>query len=589
MQKTKKEHLLKGAPISRGIAVGQAFLFKLIDDAPPEFVVSPDDIDHEISRYHKAIEYAREDILALQKKLKKENIDEGAEILSTHLHIMEDPLLTVAVEGEIRRTRKNAEFVFNELIRSYHSKFQIIKDPFFRERFKDIQDIARRVMAYLRESVRVSLADISPGSIVFAEDLTATDTAEVKRSDVAAFVTETGGDTSHAAIVAKAKGIPFVTNVSLHDLELDKESIIIVDGMTGNVIINPTADTLKKYTRLQATLNSHMTNLDKRLNLPAETYDGYQIRLSANLDMVNELDLLREHGSHGVGLFRSEYIFLASSEFPHEEDQYEIYKRVVEKLEGMPIVIRTFDVGGDKQILGFDTIKKRNPFLGSRALRFFLKEKGIFKVQLRAILRAAVHGDVSVMFPMVSSYSELMEAKALLREAEQELDNAGTARAKNIRVGCMIEVPSAAIIADLLAKQCDFLSIGTNDLVQYSLAIDRSSQAMHGYYAATDPSIIRLIKMIVTHANQQGIPVSVCGEMASDPRLTSLLLGLGVHELSLPAIYIPTIKNAIRSSSIVAASHLAEKALKLNTAQEILALLTEEYRKNVPEDYIFLN
>ncbi|MEM1282799.1 MAG: phosphoenolpyruvate--protein phosphotransferase [Chlamydiota bacterium] len=588
MSKVTEEIIITGIPISRGVAVGKAFFFTLSDDDAPEFVVSHDDIDHEISRFQRAVESSREDILRLQKKLKEERIDEGAEILDAHLQIMQDPLLTVAVETEIRHTRKNAEFVFESLIKKYQKRFQSIKDSFFRERFKDIQDISRRVSGYLRQSVRVSLADIPPGSVVIAEDLTASDAAEARGNDVAAFITRSGGATSHAAIVAKAKGIPFVSNANIDPSTFaNEDSLLFIDGRTGEIVINPSEETLEKYKTIQDKVDQHFQKMQKARALPAETYDGYHIRLSANLEMVNDLDLIRSYGSHGIGLFRSEYIFLSGEEFPPEDVQYEIYKRIVQKINGMPIVIRTFDVGGDKQLKNQQIPDKGNPFLGCRTLRFLLSERGVFKSQLRAILRAAVDGEVSILFPMVSALSELIQAKELLSEAQEELEAEGLDYVKKIRLGCMIEVPSAAVISDLLARECDFLSIGTNDLVQYSLAVDRGNQALQKYYSPTHPSVIRLIKMVVAEANHHGIPVCVCGEVASDPRFTPLLLGLGVHELSLASRFIPTIKNAVRNTSIVAASQLAEKVLTLSSAEEIMELLTDEYRNNVPEDCFF--
>lgn len=586
MIKVKNDIVYKGVPISRGIAIGKPFFFTMSDEETPEFVISIDDIDHEILRYHQALEKSQQDVLHLQTKLKEEQIEEGAEILDAHLQIMKDPLLTLSVEREIRRTQKNAESVFAALIKKYQKRFQSIKDPFFRERFKDIQDISRRVGGYLRESVRVTLADIPPGSIVIADELTASDAAEAKGSEIFGFITRRGGATSHAAIVAKAKGIPYVSNAHIEKIDSIHETII-VDGRSGEIIINPSPETLKRYEALRDTVQTHLRMLEDTKSLAVETFDGYRVKLSANLEMVNELDRIRSHGGHGVGLFRSEYIFLNSGEFPAEDVQFEIYKRIVEKLDGLPIVIRTFDIGGDKQLRGHDISNNVNPFLGFRALRFLLQERDIFKVQLRAILRAAIYGEVSVMFPMVTSLCELLEAKNILEEAKTELDNEGVPRADTLRVGCMIEVPSAAIISDLLAQECDFLSIGTNDLVQYSLAVDRGNQALQKYYSPTHPSVIRLIKMVVTEANHQGISVSVCGEIASDPRFTPLLLGLGVQELSLSSRYIPTIKNAIRNTCIVAATHLAERVLSLRTSEEIMDLLTEEYRNNVPEDCFF--
>lgn len=584
MKRTEDEIVYKGVPISRGIAIGKAFFFSQDEQQTPEFAVSANEIDQEIARYYQAVEKSRQDILRLQEKLREECIHEGVDILGAHLQIMEDPLITVAVEEEMRETKKNAEFVFDSLIKKYQKKFQSIKDSFFRERFKDIQEISRRVEGYLRQSVRMTYADIPAGSIVIADELSAADAAEAKGNEICGIVIRSGGTTSHAAIVAKAKGIPFVSNVPIGHECQNEEVIVIVDGRTGEVILNPIPETLHKYELLREEAQMHLRKLADRGSLPAQTYDGYHIRLSINLEMVGELDPIQVTGSHGVGLFRSEYIFLAGGKFPSEDHQYEIYKSIVDRLNGLPIVIRTFDIGGDKQ---FQTQPVPHLFSGERSLRYFLDERQIFKTQLAAILRAAVFGEVSIMFPMVTALSDLQEAKHLLEETKRELDERGVCRAKKIRVGCMIEVPSAAIISDLLARECDFLSIGTNDLVQYALAIDRNSPAMQKYYLPTHPSVIRLIKMVVSEGNHQGIPVSVCGEIAADPRFTPLLIGLGVQELSLAARFIPMIKNAVRNTSVVAASHLAEKVLALSSAEEVMALLTEEYRNNVPEDCFY--
>lgn len=582
-----EEVVLRGSPICRGISIGRPFFFTLVEDAVPEFSIQPTDIEAEISRYRHAMSRSREDIKQLQKQLEKERILEGAVILDAHLQMTHDPLLTHHVEAEIRQSRKNAEFVFQKIITQYQKKFNSIADPFFRERFKDIQDISRRVLGYLRESVRICLADFPQDAIIFARDLSASDTAEANSSRIGAFVTKTGGATSHAAIVAKAKGIPYVSSVTYEEIETGPDDLVIVDGRTGLVILNPSPETLDKYQQLKAQLHSQFQKFDGACQYETETYDGYKVQLSANVEMSGELDVLHRFGGKGVGLFRSEYAFLSKENFPNEEEQFVIYRQLVEKMRGLPTVIRTFDLGGDKYVLNQQFMQEGNPFLGCRAIRFLLKEKEIFKTQLRAILRASAYGDVRVLFPMVSSLSELQEAKNLLDQVKVELNEKGVEIAPQIPIGCMIEVPSAAIIADLLAKECDFLSIGTNDLVQYSLAVDRSNHVLSNIYTPTHPSVIRLIKLIVSEANHQGIPVTICGEVAADPRFTALLLGLGVHELSVSIRYLPLVKNAIRNTSIVAASKLAEQALALASASEIEQLLTEEYKQSVPEDCIY--
>lgn len=580
------EIILKGLPICRGIAIGKPLFLTSTEEEIPELALTDDLVADEVTRYQRAIQLSHKEIKQLQEQLQQERISEGVTILEAHLQMMQDPLLTSSVEDEIRSSKKNAESALQTLLEGYREKFNALEDPFFRERFKDIQEISKRIVGHLRSNVKSSLALLPPNSIVFSRELTVSDTVEAHASKVSAFVTECGSPTSHAAIVAKARGTPFVSNISYEKLSQYQHQMAIVDGRTGDIILNPTATTLQKYQIFKDQLQAHLEKLANVGTYPTETYDGYPVRLSANIEVATELDDLHQHGGHGVGLYRSEYIFFSKDKFPSEEEQYETYRALVSKMYGLPIVIRTFDVGGDKGLPNQYITHEMNPFLGCRAIRFLLKEREIFKTQLRAILRASIEGEVSIMFPMVSTLSELIEAKEVIQEARLELEQRGIAHGK-VRIGCMIEVPSAAIIADLLAKECDFLSIGTNDLVQYALAVDRGNHEMSALYTPTHPSVIRLIKLVVHEANNQGIPVTVCGEVAADPRFTPLLLGLGVHELSVATRYIPTVKHAIRCCSIVEASRLAEAALKLKTAPEIQELLAQEYRKNVPADTFY--
>lgn len=586
MTKMSQEVRLQGTPICRGVSIGKPVLFTPLDDIVPEFTLEEASIEAEIDRYRLAVLQCRNELECLQKDLENKQHHEGAGILEAQLQMMQDPMLTSSIEQAIFTTRKNAEFVFQALISQFDAKFNSIDDPFFQDRFRDIKDIARRIMGFLRAKQRLSLSDIPPDSIIFAQALTAADTAEANNSSASALVTELGGPASHAAIVAKAKGTPYVSSIIFHDIDPTRHKLAIVDGRTGDVILSPTHETLRKYQHVRNKLNQQMEMLQEVKTLEAETFDGYSVRLSANIEVASELEVLHKHGGNGVGLFRSEYIFLSNEKFPSEEEQFEIYRDLVEKMQGLPIVIRTFDVGGDKWTPLQNEKREANPFLGCRAIRFLLKEREIFKIQLRAVLRASYFGDVSIMFPMVSTLSELIEAKQIIQEARDELKKEGCKFGK-LRIGCMIEVPSAAIIADLLAKECDFLSIGTNDLVQYALAVDRGNHEMSSLYTPTHPSVLRLIKLIVHEATLQGIPVAVCGEVAADPRFTPLLLGLGVHELSVATRYLPAVKLAIRNTSIVEAGQLAEQALALTTAAEIQALLTQEYKHNAPDDCFY--
>ncbi len=579
----KEEARLKGSPICSGIAIGSPLLFYFSEDEIPEFSIPKTEIKNEVLRYRNAIEKSRKEVVQIQKQLELDGAIEGVMIFETHLQIMKDEQITFELEAAICKKMKNAEYVFGLFIRDYERKLSMLTDEMFREKIRDVQDVASRILRNLKKSVKLSLAEVKENAIVFAKDLVPSDAAEAKKTHIGAFVTEVGGKTSHAAIIARSRGIPYVSNINLNQIDLKKGDVVIIDGRNGEVIINPTPATLSAYQALKNQLKSNLEKLSTSGNLLTETLDSYKVRLTANVEVLEELQLVHKYRGDGVGLFRSEYICLDQNRFPSEEEQFEIYKEFAKAANGLPIVIRTFDVGGDKPG-DFVKINEANPFLGCRAIRYMLQNPTIFRSQLRAILRSSVYGQVKVMFPMVSGAFELLEAKALLHEEMKKLDLEGIAYDKHIKVGCMIEIPSAAITCDEFAKHCDFLSIGTNDLVQYSLAVDRGNQIMSYLYNPADPSVIRLIKMIVIEANRNGIPVSVCGEIAADPRFTALLLGLGVHELSCTARFIPIVKNTIRKISIISACQLAETILNMHSYKEIQKKLSEEYEKLVPQE-----
>lgn len=574
---TAQEIRIKGTAISGGIAIGRLYPINYTEITIPYFPILKADVENEISRYRYAIKRSREDLERLQKELAKDQIEEGVDILEGHLQIMYDPLIATRVEDEIRSTYQNAEYVFHKNIKECHDRLNSCENPYFQERSKDVEDVSTRILGYLREQEFSYSTDIPPDSIICARDLTPSLVAEANGGRTVALVTQTGGATSHASIVARAKGIPYVSNIDYELLTAKGDATAIVDGIAGELIIHPTDETLNNYRLAQQRLLDNFRTIDKLSHLQAETYDGHRVGLLANLDVDDELDVLHEYGGDGVGLYRSESVFLTHARFPSEDEQFLIYQRIVQKMRGLPIVIRTFDVGGDKWGGIGSFSQELNPYLGCRAIRFLLKDKIIFKAQVRAILRAAVFGKVSIMFPMVSSLSELIEAKELVREVADELKKSGIHYSDPFKIGCMIEVPSAAVIADLLAKECDFLSIGTNDLVQYSLAVDRGNHAMSDFYTPAHPGILRLLRMIIIQANRRGIPVTVCGEAAADPRFMPLLLGLGVHDLSVALRRFPRVKKLIRHTSIVKAAALAEKALTLANAHEIQELLDKHF------------
>jgi phosphoenolpyruvate-protein phosphotransferase (PTS system enzyme I) len=580
----KAEICLEGQTVAKGIAIGIPFIIDIHEAKIPEIRLSKNEVGEEIERYRRALKESRDDIIRLKGELAREGVTDGVAVLEAHLEIIEDPLLTRQIEDEVRAAKKNVEFIFQKTIDAYRKKFEALDDPFFQSRFEDVSDISKRVLAYLRHTKSATLDDVPQNSIVFTRSLTPSEAAEAKHQSVLAFVTQIGGATSHTAIVARAKGIPYVTGVNLSKLhEMSKVSMAIVDGIKGKVILNPTEKTLAHYRQLKAQIHEQQETLKKKSFQLPQTLDGHQIRLSANVEVADDFSLLEHYGAEGVGLFRSEYIVLQKGSFPSEDEQFTIYKNLVDHAKGNPCVIRAFDIGLDKVACSIKGAPELNPALGCRAIRFLLHERELFKAQMRAIWRASVYGDVRVLFPMISSLNELLEAKRVLQEARYELLGEGIKLKAKMKVGCMIEVPSAALIVDLIAKECDFLSIGTNDLIQYATAVDRTNQSTSALYTSTHPGVLRLIQMVVQEAKKKGIPVTVCGEIASDPRFVPLLLGLGISELSVSCRFLPLIKHVIRLTKQKQAVGLVKRLLKLATAHEIQDELVLEYEKNIPD------
>jgi phosphotransferase system enzyme I (PtsI) len=578
------EIFLEGCALSRGIAIGVPLFLDTFDIEVPELVIEPEAIQEEIERYRNALQATRNDFDNLKNSLELEGIKDGAQVLDAHVQLTQDPLLNAQVEEEIYSLGKNAEFVLSKVMRRFGRKFRKMQDPFFQQRFEIVQDIYKRILENLCSSKRGCLTEIPPDSVVFAQSITPSSAAEANRQQVAAFVTQFGGSMSHMAIVAKAKGIPYVANVDFSKVAKHQKSpLVIVDGLLGRIILNPSAKTLAEYRQLRSHIQLRFDELKNLCILPSQTADGERIRLSANVEISDDFALLQQYGAEGVGLFRSEYLVLGRGCFPNEEEQYEVYRNLVEHMKGFPVVIRAFDLGMDKVISGLQLTREQNPALGARAIRFLLREKEIFGIQIRAILRAAVAGDVRILFPMVSSVSELREAKDVVYKAYDALRKEGHPLPDTIKLGCMVEVPSAAMIADLLARECDFLSIGTNDLIQYALAIDRTQTVGNDLFTSTHPGVVRLVKVIVQQAHHESVPVCVCGEIASDPRFVPLLIGLGITELSVASRFLPLIKNVVRNTSKKEAIKLAEKVLSLKTASEIQAVLVEHYQKSIPE------
>jgi phosphotransferase system enzyme I (PtsI) len=583
MLSTVEEVILRGLPVSKGIGIGLPVFFSHWDEDVPELPIPLKEIDREIERYREALAHSCADVEKLRVMSLHEGPSEIAPILSTHLEIMKDPLMTTLMEEKIRHLQQNTESVFHHLIEEYKRRFSHLQDNYFQERVRDIVDVSRRILNHLCPLQRLKISELPNNSVVLTHELVPSETVEASCSLISGFVTAAGGITSHAAIIARAKGIPYVANIDIKVFKHMRLQSLIVDGSQGLVILNPTRKTLKKY---QAIKRGHQENyklLKNASHLRGETVDGYEVRILANLENPKEVDLILKNGALGIGLFRSEYLFLAKREFPSEEEQFLIYKKMARALRGRPLVIRIFDIGGDKKV---DLLPEQrdahyfakighelNPALGCRAIRFLLRFPELLYAQLRAILRASLFGDLQILIPMVSDLSELRQVRAMVNKIAEEL---GPACKKSVPIGCMIEVPSSAIMCDALAKEADFLSIGTNDLVQYLLAADRTNPHTVDLYFSTHPSILRMIRMIVASANCARKPVIICGECAADPSLIPLLLGLGIREFSVAARHIPLVKHTIRKWRILEACRLAEGALEQTAAQELKDYIAAE-------------
>lgn len=570
------EKILKGTSLSAGIAIGRPTFLNRNQFHTTRHLLDESAIEGEIDRYRSALFKSRRDVKRLQKQLEAEAVIEGVLILEAELEMLRDPLITVEIENRIRIRKQQASFVFQQAVVEFQKKIQAIEEPFFTDRLNDFQDLARRVLAYLHESTPCSIPKAGVNTIICASELTAMDAASAKACAVEGFITEIGGSASHAAIIAKAKKIPFVTGIDLKWIRHRGDQLLILDGAGGKIILSPSEKTIREYQQLQAQLISNRINMEKVIPWPAETKDGHSIRLMANIDGTCEMESVKEMGGEGIGLLRSEYLFLPTQSEPSEEEQFLVYKAVAEIMGDAPVTIRTFDLSGDK--IGLQAVSKVMKTGKSKRLpeRSFFIRPTLLRTQLKAILRASAHGNVNILFPMIATLQELKEGKKMVKEVAEELEIP-----LKVRVGCMIEVPSAALLADHFADECDFFSIGTNDLVQYALAIDRGVQGKNSRHDLLDPSVIRLIKLVSQEAKRANIPVCVCGEIAADPRFVPLLIGLGVKELSVAIPHLPVIKDVIRKMHFSEAACLTDQVMQLRSSEEILELLDREYLRIV--------
>ncbi len=560
--------MLKGIPASPGIAIGKAYILEKENFCILEYRIKKEEVEKEIKRFKEAVEESKKQILELKERVKEKIGEKEAYIFQSYLSILEDPLVIKGTIEKIKREKVNAETALRQVYKSFPEKFKVVQLEFMQERFRDVEDVAERVMRNLLKSPILSLSHLEENIIVVAYDLAPSDTASMDKEKVLGFATDIGGRTSHTAIMARALEIPAVVGLRDVTKKVKPGTTIIVDGDRGRVIINPTPAQIKKYEERKRKFLAYRETLETLKPLPAQTLDGREIELAANIAGPEEVDLAVKNGAEGIGLYRTEYLYMNRTSLPTEEEQLQAYAAVAEKVAPHSVIIRTLDIGGDKFLSPLSVPKEINPFMGWRAIRLSLELVEIFKTQLRAILKASRYGKVKVMFPMVSSLEEVKKANQILSEVKKELEKEGFSFSNPIEVGIMIEVPSAAIMADVLAKEVDFFSLGTNDLIQYTLAVDRVNEKVAHLYQPLHPTILRLIDNVIKAAHRENIWVGACGEMASDPLGMAVLLGLGVDELSVAPTSILEIKKVIRNLSWEETQKLASHLLKLSTSQQ---------------------
>lgn len=564
--------MLRGIPVSQGVSRSRVVVLDRTRIDPAKWGILESDLAGEEDRLQTSLVETRRQILAVQERLREAMGADEAQIFDAHLLVLEDPMLLQETVRFIQEDLVTAEFAFHQASEKYADALAKVDDSYLSERAADIRDVTQRVLANLMGQPQcTALADLTEPCIVVAHDLTPSDTATMDPAMVLGFVTEVGSRTSHTAILARSMRIPAVLGLGEAIGELHTGESVLLDGFNGFVVIDPSEQTLFEYGQLVDRQTSIEESLEVIHDDAAETRDGHRIVLSANIERAADVEGVLQCGATGVGLFRTEFLFINRSDLPDEEEQFTAYRKVTESLAPDPVIIRTLDLGGDKLVSHINVAAETNPFLGWRAIRLCLEETDMFRTQLRAILRASAFGNLKIMYPMISGVEELEAANALLDECREQLHAEGVAFGDDVEVGVMIEIPSAALIADSLAKRVKFFSIGTNDLIQYALAVDRLNDKIAHLYEPTHPGILRLIKMTVDAGLAHGIWTGICGEMAGDLTAVPLLLGLGVTELSVTPSMVPRVKMLIRSIEMSEARKLAEFALDSDSPKEILA------------------
>ncbi len=578
--------VLNGIPVSPGIAIGSALVFTSLGSSIPQYDISPADAENEIVRFQAALDAAIYEIdEVIRQKSDQPNNDDSISMLESHRLMLQDPDMQEQVTKLVTAKRQNVEWIFHGVIQEIMDKLNLSENEYLRERISDLQDVERRVLNRLIGRNLPNLRKLNSDKILICDDLMPSDAISMDTRHVLGVAMDQGGKTSHTAILTRAFEIPAVLGLSRVSDAAKHGDTIIIDGGAGRVVLRPDAKTMREYEQKRREWRKREVRLMRYTNLPAETRDGKLIFLKANIEIPEEIDSVISHGADGVGLYRSEFLFLQSGSIPDEEAQYRVYSQVLESMSGKTVTIRTLDIGGDKLFPGRFDHRDKNPILGWRAIRLCLSEKQLFRTQLRALLRASAHGKLRIMFPMISGLDELNQVFDLYREVYEELQREAVPVAAYIPIGIMIEIPSAAVISDILAKRVDFFSIGTNDLIQYTLAVDRGNERIAYLYEPFHPAVLRMLTLIIRNAHANGIPVAMCGEMAGDPLATLILLGLGLDEFSMGAVAIPEVKQIIRNVTLLEAEELVGTIMDMKSHEEIhgyIAQLMEkrfDYRK----------
>lgn len=564
---------LQGIAASNGIAIAKAY--KLVE---PDFSFEKTTIDapaEEIARFQSALQTAKSELEKIRDHAGTALGTDKAAIFDAHLLVLSDPELISPIEDKIKTENVNAEHALKETADMFIGMFESMDNEYMKERAADIRDVTKRVLAHLLGIQIPNPSMIAEEVVIVAEDLTPSDTAQLNRQFVKGFTTNIGGRTSHSAIMARSMEIPAVVGTKAATEEINNGDIVVVDGLKGEVHFNPTPEVLEAYKKIQEDFEKQKAEWAKLVNEKSVTADGHHVELAANIGTPKDLKGVVENGGEGVGLYRTEFLYMDRDQLPTEEEQYTAYKAVLEGMEGKPVVVRTLDIGGDKELPYLNLPKEMNPFLGFRAIRLCLEEVDIFRTQLRALMRASVHGNLKVMFPMIATLNEFREAKAMLEEEKAKLVQEGVEVAEHIELGIMVEIPSTAVLADQFAKEVDFFSIGTNDLIQYTMAADRMNQQVSYLYQPYNPSILRLVKMVIDAAHKEGKWAGMCGEMAGDETAIPILLGLGLDEFSMSASSILKARSLIRNLNKADMEKLASSVLNMSTTEEVVEAVNQ--------------